>query len=76
MLREIIKPTTENYILHIPKEYINKRIEILVLPIEDEFENNHYQLWSSNELEMIGKIGFSSKSFIEDDEDYITKCVE
>ena len=32
MLREIIKPTKEDYILHIPKEYINTRIEILVLP--------------------------------------------
>jgi len=32
MLREIIKPTKEDYVLHIPKEYINTRIEILVLP--------------------------------------------
>ena len=32
MLREIIKPQTEEYILHISKEYLNQEIEILVLP--------------------------------------------
>ncbi|WP_323586881.1 hypothetical protein [Aliarcobacter butzleri] len=32
MVREIIKPENEIYQLHIPKEYINKRIEILILP--------------------------------------------
>ena len=32
MLREIIKPKSEEYILHIPKEYLNQEVEILVLP--------------------------------------------
>lgn len=32
MVREIIKPVSEIYNLHIPKEYINKRVEILILP--------------------------------------------
>lgn len=32
MVREIIKPISEIYNLHIPKEYINKRVEILILP--------------------------------------------
>lgn len=32
MVREIIKPENEIYQLHIPKEYINKEIEILILP--------------------------------------------
>ena len=36
MLREIIIPTSDNYNIHIPEEYINKEIEILVLP----FSNN------------------------------------
>ena len=31
MVREIIKPVSEVYNLHIPKEYINKRVEILIL---------------------------------------------
>ncbi len=32
MLREIIKPTSEFYSIQIPKEYINRDVEILVLP--------------------------------------------
>jgi len=34
MIREIIRPSSEYYSLHIPKEYIDKDIEILVLPFE------------------------------------------
>lgn len=33
MAREIIKPTTGRYDLHIPKKYINKKIEIVILPL-------------------------------------------
>jgi len=29
-----------------------------------------YEKWSQKEIEQIGKIGFDSKSFIDDDEDY------
>jgi len=32
MLRKIIKPNSENYMIQIPKEYINKKVEILILP--------------------------------------------
>ncbi|MFA5455343.1 MAG: hypothetical protein WC272_08500 [Sulfurimonas sp.] len=35
MVREIIKPTSEFYSLHIPKEYLNKSIEVIVLPLFD-----------------------------------------
>ena len=34
MLREIIRPTSENYSIHIPKEYIDTEVEILVLPFD------------------------------------------
>ncbi len=33
MVREIIIPKSENYNLHIPKEYIDQEVEILVLPL-------------------------------------------
>jgi hypothetical protein len=66
MIREIIKPESEIYNLHIPKEYIGKEVEILVLPCSLE----EYRLWSEKELKEIGKIGFCSDSFEEDDEDY------
>lgn len=40
MVRKIIKPTDQDYLLHIPQEYINKSIEILILPF---FENKPFQ---------------------------------
>lgn len=44
MLREIIKPMSEFYNIHIPKEYINREVEILVLPFsydkKAELEDN------------------------------------
>ena len=33
MVRKIIKPQSEEYTIHIPKEYINTQVEILVLPL-------------------------------------------
>jgi len=36
MIREIIKPTSTEYIVHIPNEYIDKEVEILILPIGKE----------------------------------------
>jgi len=35
MLREIIKPVSDTYSLHIPEEYINKEVEILVRPFKN-----------------------------------------
>ena len=32
MLRMIIKPESNSYVIDIPKEYINTEVEILVLP--------------------------------------------
>ena len=40
MLRKIIQVRSEEYLLHIPKEYINKKIEILVLPFENELKSS------------------------------------
>jgi len=35
MYREIIVPTSQKYILNIPKEYIDQEVEILVLPFSN-----------------------------------------
>lgn len=32
MYREIIRPTDENYMIKIPKEYLEQEVEILILP--------------------------------------------
>ena len=49
MIREIIKPKSDEYLLHIPPMYINKEIEILVFPLDIEekktnSKNNFNQL--------------------------------
>ncbi|MDD4310361.1 MAG: hypothetical protein PHO32_08280 [Candidatus Cloacimonetes bacterium] len=36
MIRKIIQPQSESYILHIPKEYLNREIEILMVPLDSE----------------------------------------
>ena len=40
MLREIIIPNNEHYDLHIPKEYINRSVEILVFPVDDDYDED------------------------------------
>lgn len=44
MLRQIIRPTAEHYDLHIPKEYINQEIEIMILPLFTLEQSNTTQL--------------------------------
>ena len=39
MLREIVRPTSEIYHIHIPKEYINTEVEILVSPFSHDYEH-------------------------------------
>ncbi len=38
MVREIIRPLSNNYNIHIPEEYINKEVEILILPFSHSKE--------------------------------------
>jgi hypothetical protein len=33
MIREIIQPISTEYVLHIPQEYVNKKIEIIGFPV-------------------------------------------
>jgi len=51
MVREIIIPDNERYSVHIPKEYINQKVEILIIPfpsndkvekMENEFNPSKY----------------------------------
>ena len=55
MYREIIKPTSEEYTIKIPKEYLDLEVEILVLPLSlDDKQKNLSNLldvavWDINE---------------------------
>jgi len=54
MLRKIVRPTSENFNIHIPKEYINTEVEILVLPFTgfknriNSKDNNEIQAFSNH----------------------------
>ena len=39
MVRKIIKLQSEEYTIHIPKEYINTQVEILVLPLSSMYDS-------------------------------------
>ena len=60
----------ENQFLEYAKQH-KKNIEELVSEVIDFFvKNKNYKVWSDKEIEEIGKIGFISSSFEEDDEKY------
>ncbi|MCK5541290.1 MAG: hypothetical protein KAI40_01255 [Desulfobacterales bacterium] len=61
MLREIIKTNSEKYILHIPKKYLNKKIEILVLPFENETKNEYQDISFQNAIKKTAGILKSRK---------------
>ena len=64
-LRKYMK--VENHELHIrlPDGFDYDEVEVVIMPKNDEID-----FWSEDEIESIGKIGLSSLSFEEDDEDY------
>ncbi len=35
MIREILKPKGEELVIHIPKEYVHKEVEVLVFPLSE-----------------------------------------
>ena len=47
---------------------------VVIIPFEQynymKKREINYELWNQEEINNIGKIGFNSNSFIEDDEDY------
>jgi hypothetical protein len=59
MLRQIIRPTQEHYDLHIPKEYLNHEVEILVLPFS---YNKEEQLSQKESVDLLMKTSGILKS--------------
>ena len=66
MLREIVRSTSQSYNIQIPKEYINKEVEILVLPFTDKksekIKEDDYEFWSDEEIENFRKYSFGLSS--------------
>ncbi len=62
MLREIIKVTSSDYTIHIPEEYINQEVEILIRPYSgDTVREEEVEYWQ--------KIGQRSLDKIWDNDD-------
>ena len=51
MVREIINPQSEEYVIRIPKEYIDTQVEILILPLSDKKEDTFF-----DEAELLERI--------------------
>jgi len=51
--------------IKLPEEFEDQEVEVIIMPKEEE-----YKFWSDEEIDNIGKIGFISSSFDDDDEDY------
>jgi hypothetical protein len=69
MLREIITQQSDQYTVQIPKEYINTKVEILVLPFSMQNEIQKNDNSALDELEKI--INTKSKNSIKIDEHII-----
>jgi len=66
MLREFIKVENHRINIDLPRDFDGEEVEVIVLPKKED----EYEFWSEEEIEKIGKIGFISSSFEDDDEDY------
>lgn len=69
MIREIIRPTSEFYNIHIPKEYINQEVEILVLPFS--YQQNKSETEAKKErVSLAGALSkYANPSLIENEKD-------
>jgi hypothetical protein len=65
MFRKIITPSQRNLSFNIPLEYLNRRVEILILPLEEQ-NTEEITFWSDEEL-----VNFPNQLTVElDNEDY------
>ena len=56
MVREIIRPSSNNYTIHIPEEYINKEVEILIFPCShSEKSNSHSKIFDPKDFYNVSK---------------------
>ena len=56
MYREIVTPTVQNNVIHIPQEYWNKQVEVLVLPLNEMAHRETNRKKNLQELLSIGTI--------------------
>ena len=67
-LREFVKVKNHQVHIQLPSDFDCDEVEVVILPKENEKEIINKLDFSS--VDSIGKVGFNSQSFVEDDEDY------
>ena len=65
-LREFIKVKNHEINIKLPDDFDYEEVEVIIMPKKE----NDYEFWSDEEIDFIGKIGFVSSSFEDDNEDY------
>jgi len=71
LIRLNIEDNVYNHIMFFLKSLNPKDIEIINEEVTSNLKQDiNYENWTQEEIARIGKIGFSSQSFVEDEEDY------
>ena len=65
-LREFIKVKNHEVNIQLPNDFDYEEVEVIIMPKKED----DYEFWSDEEIDSIGKIGFVSSSFEDDNEDY------
>ena len=65
-LREFIKVKNHEINIKLPDDFDYEEVEVVIMPKKED----DYEFWSDEEIDSIGKIGFVSSSFEDDNEDY------
>ena len=65
-LREFIKVKNHEVNIQLPNDFDYEEVEVIIIPKKED----DYEFWSDEEIDSIGKIGFVSSSFEDDNEDY------
>ena len=65
-LREFIKVKNHEINIQLPNDFNYEEVEVIIMPKKED----DYEFWSDEEIDSIGKIGFVSSSFEDDNEDY------
>jgi len=56
MVREIIKPTKNSINIQIPDEYINKKLEFIIFPIEENEKIDKKSYQTQSDIESLGGV--------------------
>ncbi len=73
-LRKIYEVTSDTITINIPKTFPYQKVEVIVLPMEENLQENQEELWKSidefrQELERSGRTFSDSAELIREDRD-------